>query len=305
MIRFAVVHRAKDGLALSASTDMDNGVELRESKRYAKLVSRKSRQFPVRSWMAVGRFRIFFFTESDVCFLLISESTFAPVLAYSFLDDLKREFLSKYTRGAVNKAVRPYSFIEFDAYIQKTKQKYNNTRTLYTRIDLSSISEELKTNSPFEVSERDLGQSGIVPNGITKTTSSLPSPVRKLSPLTTLASISLALSGVCTVLNIIRLIPFISEHTDNVNDESPWMWISFCFFLSATVSLFQCYVLLYPVRQRLLINATCFAVGMWLLYCLYDLRNLIQIAFHFISSGLITFNTWNRPLLGKLPNYNV
>lgn len=58
MIRFAVVHRAKDGLALSASTDMDNGVELRESKRYAKLVSRKSRQFPVRSWMAVGRFRI-------------------------------------------------------------------------------------------------------------------------------------------------------------------------------------------------------------------------------------------------------
>ena len=58
MIRFAVVHRAKDGLALSASTDMDSGVELRDSKRYAKLLSRKARKFPVRCWMAVGRFRI-------------------------------------------------------------------------------------------------------------------------------------------------------------------------------------------------------------------------------------------------------
>ena len=58
MIRFAVIHRAKDGLALSASTDMESGVELRECKRYAKLISRKARQFPVRCTMSVGRFRI-------------------------------------------------------------------------------------------------------------------------------------------------------------------------------------------------------------------------------------------------------
>ena len=58
MIRFAVVHRAKDGLALTASTDLESGIELRESKRFAKLISRKARQFPVRSTMEVGRFKI-------------------------------------------------------------------------------------------------------------------------------------------------------------------------------------------------------------------------------------------------------
>lgn len=59
MIKFAVVHRAKDGLALSASTDLDSEVvKLRESKRYAKLLSRKARQFPVKSAMLVGGFRI-------------------------------------------------------------------------------------------------------------------------------------------------------------------------------------------------------------------------------------------------------
>lgn len=58
MIRFAVVHRAKDGLALSASTDLESGIELRDSKRFAKIISRKARQFPVRSTMTVGRFKI-------------------------------------------------------------------------------------------------------------------------------------------------------------------------------------------------------------------------------------------------------
>lgn len=58
MIRFAVVHRAKDGLALSASTDIDSGIELRDSKRFAKILSRKARQFPVRCTMTVGRFKI-------------------------------------------------------------------------------------------------------------------------------------------------------------------------------------------------------------------------------------------------------
>ena len=60
MIKFAVVHRARDGLALSASTDTEAGVELRESKRFAKLLSRKARNYPVRSTMAVGRFRILY-----------------------------------------------------------------------------------------------------------------------------------------------------------------------------------------------------------------------------------------------------
>ena len=53
-----------------------------------------------------------------------------------------------------------------DNYIQKTKQRYNNTRTLYTRVDLSQISGELKNSPPHEISETDLGQMGaVISNG--------------------------------------------------------------------------------------------------------------------------------------------
>lgn len=48
-----------------------------------------------------------------MCFLVICEINFAEVLAFSFLDDLKKEFLAKYPKTAVEKAVRPYSFIDF------------------------------------------------------------------------------------------------------------------------------------------------------------------------------------------------
>lgn len=44
---------------------------------------------------------------------MICEVSYAPVLAFSFLDDVKREFLQQYPKPAIEKAVRPYSFIEF------------------------------------------------------------------------------------------------------------------------------------------------------------------------------------------------
>lgn len=58
-----------------------------------------------------------FTTEIGVCFLMICELNLAAVLAFSFLDDLKKEFTTQYTKGAVDKAIRPYSFIAFGKYL--------------------------------------------------------------------------------------------------------------------------------------------------------------------------------------------
>lgn len=319
MIRFAVVHRAKDGLALSASTDIDSGVELRESKRYAKVLSRKARQFPNRCVMEVGRFKILFTTESGVCFLLISESSFAVVLAFSFLDELKREFTNKYTRGAIDKAIRPYSFIEFDSFIQKTKQKYNNTRTLYTRVDLTDISEELKSNPPYEITEKDLNSSNIISTNtvslaaknILKATSTggsnstvLP-PKFKMEPPTTSNYVAIILCALCAVLNVIRLVPFVSQHSIDMEDETHWVSISFAFLLSAIVNLLQNYILIYPIQKRTILNIACAVINLLTLNYLYDLRNIYQVIFHACATLFMTYNIWKRPILGKLPNYNV
>ena len=54
-----------------------------------------------------------FLTENDICCLLICEKSYAAVLAFSFLDDIKRGFLQQYHKVSIESAVRPYSFIEF------------------------------------------------------------------------------------------------------------------------------------------------------------------------------------------------
>ncbi len=58
MIRFAVINRAKDGLALSASTDLDAGLDLVESKKSVKLLAKKARLFHTKCFMKMGQFKI-------------------------------------------------------------------------------------------------------------------------------------------------------------------------------------------------------------------------------------------------------
>ena len=55
--------------------------------------------------------------EQQTCFLTLTERQFSKKTAYSFLEDLAGEFHSQYGHK-INTATRPYSFIEFDTYIQ-------------------------------------------------------------------------------------------------------------------------------------------------------------------------------------------
>ena len=71
-------------------------------------------------------FNIFFFSyliEQQTCFLTLCDRQFSRKTAFSFLEDLAAEFHSQYGHK-INTATRPYSFIEFDTYIQKAKKNY-------------------------------------------------------------------------------------------------------------------------------------------------------------------------------------
>lgn len=46
-----------------------------------------------------------------------------------------------------------------DSFIQKTKQRYINTRSLTTRLNLTEISEELENHPPHKISHLDLNSS--------------------------------------------------------------------------------------------------------------------------------------------------
>merc|ERR1712061_373065 len=78
--------------------------------------------------------------EQQTCFLTLTERQFSKKTAYSFLEDLAGEFHSQYGHK-INTATRPYSFIEFDTYIQKAKKTYSDTRG---RRNLNNLNTELQ-----------------------------------------------------------------------------------------------------------------------------------------------------------------
>ncbi|CAJ0931495.1 unnamed protein product [Ranitomeya imitator] len=113
VILFASVVRARDGLPLSASTDHEQNMSVQETKKYLKVLSRKLEQLPDRCTMKRGPHHVHFISSLGVSYMMLCSEHYPGVLAFCFLDELQREFISTYEMGHVNAAIRPYSFIEF------------------------------------------------------------------------------------------------------------------------------------------------------------------------------------------------
>ena len=58
-------------------------------------------------------FNFSFVKAVGVCFLAVCEGTYPAVLVFCFLEELQREFTVTFQSHDVQKARRPYSFIEF------------------------------------------------------------------------------------------------------------------------------------------------------------------------------------------------
>ena len=66
--------------------------------------------------------------EGDVIYLVLVEKAYPKKLAFQYLDELSKEFNSLYG-PQIDQVTRPYAFIKFDTFIQKTKKLYMDTRT--------------------------------------------------------------------------------------------------------------------------------------------------------------------------------
>lgn len=139
-----MIARVADGLPLSASVQDDQqqlGVGNTEYQNQAKLLFKKlNNQSFSRSTIETGPYNFHYMIENGVCYLVLTEKSFSKRLAFSFLEDLQNEFNSQYG-SRVNSVNRPYSFIEFDTYIQKAKKAFMDSRA---RRNLSSLNSELQ-----------------------------------------------------------------------------------------------------------------------------------------------------------------
>merc|ERR1711988_1138047 len=144
MILMTMIARVADGLPLAASIQEDeqlgkNIVDYQnQAKRLFKTLTATS---PIKCSIESGPYLFHYIIEQDACFLTLCDRNFNKKLAYSFLEDLSQEFYSQYGHR-INTATRPYSFIEFDTYIQKAKKTYQDSRSRGAR-NIGTLNTEL------------------------------------------------------------------------------------------------------------------------------------------------------------------
>ncbi|KAG7463892.1 hypothetical protein MATL_G00181490 [Megalops atlanticus] len=301
MVLFASVVRVRDGLPLSASTDYEQDRGLQETKKHLKGLSKKLSQFPDRCTLKSGHYNVNFTSSLGVGYMMICTDSYPNVLAFCFLDELQREFIVTYDTKRINGAIRPYSFIEFDTFIQKTKQRYNSPRSLSTKINLTDMQTEIKLRPPYQLSVEDV----CLTNGFAHHTPSKykgVAPNQMLEPVTLAGIVSCVLSLLCGGLNLLRGVHAIESILQNEDEDFNYV---IAFFLGTTACLYQCYLFAYCTVWRSGKSFLCFALICLCNMYLYELRNVWQILFHVTVGAFTTLQIHIRRPQGKAPDYTV
>ena len=76
-------------------------------------------------------------SAAKICFLTLAEKGCPRRLAFDYLDDLQKEFIQLHGQQ-IDNVERPYKFITFDTFIQKTKKLYSDTRANRNHIKMMS-----------------------------------------------------------------------------------------------------------------------------------------------------------------------
>ncbi|XP_039289348.1 vesicle-trafficking protein SEC22a isoform X2 [Nilaparvata lugens] len=313
MIVYALIARTKDGMALSATTDFNDEVNkfVKESKRYVKIVAKKSGQYPDRCTVNFGAHDLHFISGLGVTYLVLCDSSHPPVLAFSFLNELMKEFITQYDSIRVNLARRPYSFIEFDNFIHKTRQRYNKPQNLPTRINLSDLSCEMKLRPPFIIPFSEIEP---VRNGyrVINAPQMGVGPPPKLEPMDWYAAVSILPTSLCVMLGMYRGFSALSEsaleiYTDRgvLEYDGPSPTHGLVFLFEGFLRIFQLYLLVYHSRYRIVESWVCMILLVWSVWLVWDLRDTVQKLFFIASAIGSHISTISRRLSLKLPEYNV
>src|SRR5436305_9256483 len=80
--------------------------------------------------------------QDSICFLCICDKSYPRKLAFTYLQDIATEFTTTYSNTQyLSPNLRPYAFVEFDTFIQRTKKTYQDSRAT---ANLDKLNDELK-----------------------------------------------------------------------------------------------------------------------------------------------------------------
>ena len=129
-LSMTLLSRVSDGMPLAASMeDEKDHRELDGLKSQAKrIVKQLTASSPSKVSIDSGSSFFHYINSGGVCYLCLTDRGYPKRLAFNYLEELQREFVNKYEHE-VSSVSRPYAFIKFDTFIQKTKKLYIDTRT--------------------------------------------------------------------------------------------------------------------------------------------------------------------------------
>ncbi len=143
MVKLTMIARVTDGLPLAEG--LDDGRDMQDAEFYKQqvkaLFKNLSRGQNDASRMSVetGPYIFHYIIEGRVCYLTMCDRAYPKKLAFQYLEDLKNEF-ERVNGSQIETAARPYAFVKFDAFIQKTKKLYQDTRT---QRNIAKLNDEL------------------------------------------------------------------------------------------------------------------------------------------------------------------
>ncbi|KAI9592887.1 Longin-like domain-containing protein [Syncephalis fuscata] len=143
MVRTTIIARVADALPLAASVDDEQSEsELTEAKSQAKILFRKlTPNSEPRCSVEANTFTFHYLINNGICYLCVCDRSYPRKLAFSYLDELSKEFDASYGAEAQKQGLRPYAFIKFDTFMQKTKRLYQDTRA---QSNLTKLNEDLQ-----------------------------------------------------------------------------------------------------------------------------------------------------------------
>lgn len=137
-----LIARVSDSLPLAEGLDSDKDPDIDQYKTQAKTLFKKLAQStsnPPRMSIEAGRFTFNYLIDNGVCFLTLVEKGYPKKLAFQYLEELAGEFGRLYGKD-VETVARPYAFIKFDTFIQKTKKLYADLRS---QRNMAKLNEDL------------------------------------------------------------------------------------------------------------------------------------------------------------------
>ncbi|KAI4142407.1 MAG: hypothetical protein LQ340_007350, partial [Diploschistes diacapsis] len=144
MVKSTLIARTTDGLMLSASVDDESSdAELSDPKSKAKMIiKRLNKNSEPQATIECGKHTIHYLVQETICFLAICDASYPRKLAFTYLSDIATEFTTTYPLPQLlSPLCRPYAFMEFDTFIQRTKKTYQDSRA---SANLDKLNDELR-----------------------------------------------------------------------------------------------------------------------------------------------------------------